>query len=687
MKTVTTAAGRALLVVVVAAFLAACTEHGSEGLEYRWGSTPTWSDAPPPGASHGDELLVRARVPTNLGPRPALHIYKPPELVAADIDGAPIDVSNHWSVQALPPDSGGKWLTVHYRLRYAVREPVISFGSADTLATEGLTGDLAPFGLGLTFFIVGLAALASFLLRPNRAWSFFGLFAVAMGTMTILEVQDFVALVPAIATARDPVHEVAIWMIACAFAGFVAEVFGGRRVRVLRLVSWATLVGAILALALHFGGVVHLRRLRAIPSLATFATLALAAFIARRRARAGDRKGRVFLVGIVLLLVTAIPDVLTGLGVFEVHLAMFGVTAFVIVMALVLYGQYQDKELALNGRIADLDAKRKEVEALNVELRHQISERSRDLARVTPSLSGSAFPMLGVLVAGRYRVVRALGSGAMGAVFEVERTSDGTRLALKAMTGHRDQDAARFAREVEITAKVSHPNLVSVFDVGIGEWGAPFMVMELVAGGSLADAACTDHTAVLRVLAAAAAGLDALHVAGVVHRDLKPSNVLVSSLDDKAQPANVKLADFGIARLTMASPFDATMPNDSNASLTQTGALLGTPIYMAPEQVRSAATVGPAADVFSFGVMAYELLAGRLPFEMPIVFRALAGAPLPPPPTFRAHVEDTNIAAMLDACLSYEPQRRPTAGVLALVLADALRVPVTSTDVVPAVAL
>jgi hypothetical protein len=190
---------------------------------------------------------------------------------------------------------------------------------------------------------------------------------------------------------------------------------------------------------------------------------------------------------------------------------------------------------------------------LKQELSHQVAARSRDLGQMmvrrdAAFAGGRLAP--GTRFDTRYRVERELGSGGMGAVYEVERITDGQRLALKIVTGVvSGAQAARFAREAEIGARVRHANLVSIVDVGIAD-GVPFLAMELARGGSLADQRNRfgDARWAPPLLGEIAAGLAALHDASVVHRDLKPGNVLFAS-DGVA-----KISDFGISRLDEPEP-------------------------------------------------------------------------------------------------------------------------------------
>lgn len=290
------------------------------------------------------------------------------------------------------------------------------------------------------------------------------------------------------------------------------------------------------------------------------------------------------------------------------------------------------------------------------------SDVSIDVQRLEP---GERF-------AERYRVVAPLGAGGMGAVYEVERVTDSAHLALKAIVGDiSGASAARFAREAEIGARIRHPNVIPIVDVGVSG-GMPFLVMELVRGGSLEAqrASFGDIPWALPILRDVAAGLAALHQAGVVHRDLKPANVLLDG-------GTAKIADFGISRFGALEdvPFDASAdtmaasPRPAAPDLTATGVVMGTPLYMAPEGAKSARSLDASADMFALGIIAYEMLAGRAPFPVPAFVLAMAGQSVPTPDP----IEDARVTAHLRAlileCLNGDPARRPRVNAIADALA------------------
>jgi hypothetical protein len=301
------------------------------------------------------------------------------------------------------------------------------------------------------------------------------------------------------------------------------------------------------------------------------------------------------------------------------------------------------------------------------EVQRQVAERSRvlseALARLTDAPHTPARLTPGDLVDERYRVVRTIGAGGMGQVHEVERLTDGKRLALKTLTSTTHREAlARFAREAQVAAELHHPNIVAALDIGVTRSGTLFLVMELVSGTSLAAerARYGDVRWALDVLRQAAEALAAMHARGIVHRDLKPSNILLDG-------ATVKVADFGLAGLCEEAPLADTTPDGAGPlALTRTGAIMGTPLYMAPELAGGARAAGPSADVFSFGVLAYELLARELPFATPPVLERLSGRSAPALKSLaRTRPElSPEICALVDHCVSDAPESRPSAASL-----------------------
>ncbi|HSN27302.1 MAG TPA: serine/threonine-protein kinase [Kofleriaceae bacterium] len=259
--------------------------------------------------------------------------------------------------------------------------------------------------------------------------------------------------------------------------------------------------------------------------------------------------------------------------------------------------------------------------------------------------------LLGTTVEDRYRIEALLGAGAMGRVYRARHIRVGHEVAIKVMRADLVREAqivARFEREAQAAARLHHPNLVGVLDVGTAPSGEHLMVMELAPGVSLAELvdAPMARDRMISVLVQLLRGLAFAHDAGLVHRDLKPENVLV---DVEAWQA--RIVDFGIAVLRDR--------HGGLARLTDQGLVVGTPMYMAPEQA-SGKDVDARTDLFALGVIAYELLAGTTPFEGTGAEVALANVTLDPP-YIADRVPGLAVDPLLEAFARKLMARRPDA--------------------------
>jgi hypothetical protein len=384
--------------------------------------------------------------------------------------------------------------------------------------------------------------------------------------------------------------------------------------------------------------------------------------------------------------------------------ACFGLGFFAIFQSMLL-GRSHFRTLVeaehLNERLVaqvhDLRERQSEIQNLNEELRRQIGRRSADILAALTAGDGTANVSLapGDVVEGRYSVVAELGVGGMGKVYEVQRLSDSRHLALKVAQDVHGLALARLAREAQIATQLHHPNVVAVVDADVAQGGYAYLVMELVEGRSLAKyVGARPIPWCLDVMRQMLEGVRALHEQGIIHRDLKPSNVLISGNDDSG--IVVKITDFGISRwedgaidaeaarpaskselATVDTRAGARTGNGAGSAaalrdvhstpqLTRTGHISGTPSYVAPELSGGTARLSPAVDVFSFGVVAYGMLTGKLPYVEPPLLARLAGRDSPVPPAVASVRPEVpaGLGDAIDACLVPDPTGRPSVGEL-----------------------
>lgn len=279
-----------------------------------------------------------------------------------------------------------------------------------------------------------------------------------------------------------------------------------------------------------------------------------------------------------------------------------------------------------------------------------------DQVRMTPFAKDAMSYVPGDVVAGRYRITGVLGRGGFGAVYAGEHLGTHQPVAIKMLTaGDKESDAAqRFYREARITARLTHPNTVRVFDVGQAENDGPiYLVMELLRGPSL-EQVLTRLAELRRPMTEAEAlavadpilrSLSEAHAAGLVHRDLKPANVMLHCVPGSTPV--VKVLDFGCSHTA-----------DSN--LTSEGIVIGTPGYMSPEQCRGQA-VDPRSDLYALGVILYRGVVGRLPFEdtkaLTLMYRH-ANEPVPDPREVSTQEVSAGFAKLLLRALAKQPADR-----------------------------
>ena len=213
---------------------------------------------------------------------------------------------------------------------------------------------------------------------------------------------------------------------------------------------------------------------------------------------------------------------------------------------------------------------------------------------------------------GRYELHRLVAKGGMGAVYLGKHTLVGRKVAVKFLHSEFTEDRdviERFYREARASAAIGHKNIIDILDVGVSDLGDPYIVMEYLEGESLASlldrVGPLDLAVACRIMEPVLLALHAAHNKGIVHRDLKPDNIFLVYQAD--EPPSVKVIDFGISKVLRHGHYKTT--------LTEAGSLLGTPAYMSPEQARGDPEIDARADLYTIGVIFYEMLAGALPFD------------------------------------------------------------------------
>lgn len=261
---------------------------------------------------------------------------------------------------------------------------------------------------------------------------------------------------------------------------------------------------------------------------------------------------------------------------------------------------------------------------------------------------------------GKYQILKELGEGGMGTVYEALHLGTGRRVAVKvirpdALTG--GEAVARFQREARASGAVDSPNVVQVFDIG-SDGGRPYIVMELLSGEDLAHliarAGMVAPDLALRIAAQACLGLGRAHTAGIIHRDIKSANIFLTKQGDNVV---VKILDFGIAKVRS----DALGPLLDSGGLTQAGAILGSPSYMSPEQVKGGKSLDARSDVWSLGVVLHEALSGTTPHAHIDTMGALIVAicsEVPATVQHRAPWVSRDVAAIVERALALDPSRR-----------------------------
>lgn len=611
-------------------------------------------------------------------------------------------------------------------------------GTQTRLASDLFRRDISLLIVGVLLASVGLFSLALFAKqRQDRAYLSYGCFSFFVGVYALCRMKSgfWVEDHPLLCFYLELA---AFYACIPSLLFFLVHVLGAGPLRLMPALAWVmTAYNGLAWLVVVLGLVPVLKTLLPFQLLALVGVLYTAPTVVWAWVR-GSRDARVFGLGFLMAALFSAYDMLAAIGLLprvRTSFAHFGHGAFVLSLGLILlfrfgrvYADLLETKRDLSEKFRALQARTAEIEQLNSELRHQIEARSKSMVDSLlggDSSSQEAVPILApdTVLNQRYRIVKSVGQGAMGVVYEVLRISDARRFAMKVLSGraHR-KDLARFAREAQLLARLNHPNLVRIVDVDLLDNRRAYLVMELVDGGTLAQrqAMYGQLAFALPVIRQIASALAQVHAAGIVHRDLKPANILMAAGPD----IQVKLADFGVSALvptddsgdvppppgatpevdlalynvtlddpsTPRSPSGtgvATAPSEpeqavgllpqtldgssspGSGGLTQTGVIMGTPLYMAPELIKGAKLARPASDVFSLGVIAYELLTGDLPSSQPpILLNLRSGQRWYTPLSLGCPDLPGPIGDLLERCLDAAPEKRPTAQTLVELLSS-----------------
>jgi serine/threonine protein kinase len=281
-------------------------------------------------------------------------------------------------------------------------------------------------------------------------------------------------------------------------------------------------------------------------------------------------------------------------------------------------------------------------------------------AEATVAFSLAEDPLIGKVFNGKYRLEGLIGEGGMGAVYRATHLLIDRPVAIKVLSpafGEDDAARTRFQREARAAGRLQHANAVAVTDFGTSTDGYLYIVMELLEGRSLREVlareAPLDQARSVSLMLQVSAAVAAAHEAGIIHRDLKPANIFIQQR--KHAPPLVKVLDFGIAKLVADS-----LDESEQQSLTQTGVMIGTPRYMSPEQCESR-ELTPASDVYSLGIILYEMLTGTTPFSgsSPLAIAMKHSNEYPQPPRQYVSTIAPELESVVLHALEKNPANRP----------------------------
>ncbi len=314
--------------------------------------------------------------------------------------------------------------------------------------------------------------------------------------------------------------------------------------------------------------------------------------------------------------------------------------------------------------VSEVVEQSKELEHLNAQLQARVEQRSRELSEALEQLARARPRTLtpGSVIDDRVRIVRFVAEGGMGAVYEARDVLSDSRVAVKlvkASFGEQPEEMQRFLREARAGARIAHPAVARTLHVDLSSEGVLYQVQEFVDGSPLSrvlTARSMEAPDVAALGTTLARALEAAHAKGVVHRDIKPSNLMLTSVEP-----GLKVLDFGISKLAT---------EERAAPLTQSSHILGTPEYMAPEQVLRPSNVDERCDVYLVGLVLYRMLAGRGPYDAETASQYLMAHAFETPKPLAALSPEArpSLVTVIERCLAKTPSDRPTITELASAL-------------------
>jgi serine/threonine protein kinase len=280
----------------------------------------------------------------------------------------------------------------------------------------------------------------------------------------------------------------------------------------------------------------------------------------------------------------------------------------------------------------------------------------KDLSKLVPI---GKDPLIGKLIQDRYRIESLIAKGSMGVIYRATQELIGREVAIKVMHNYLvsdDESLKRYHKEAKAASRLNHPNITTIYDFGVLSSGQPYIVMDLLAGKTLADYLKDRHQLTLNqtlmVFQQVCLALAEAHKCGIVHRDIKPENIVIDELPD-GKSISVKVVDFGIA--TFAEGNDDTI-----GKITKTGTVCGSPFYMSPEQC-DASTLDHRSDLYSLGVVLFETLTGKVPFDSKDIYQVLTMQVKDPPPRMKKARPDLEFNDSIEQVVAKSLAKEPAA--------------------------